>query len=267
MKLSLRRDRTANVTAALRDELRCEPRWMYAWELGEGLEVPLLDPELETIHRTRVDLIEPAVRSALAAAGARATALDLACSEGYFSHLLLEWGARNVVGMDVREENIRRATLVRDHLGVPRERLDFRRADLFSLDPEKLGRFDVVLLLGLVYHLEDPVGAVRRARTFTRGLCVIESQLTRHDAPIEHHWGVSDAPISAPASFAAHVERDSVQNPIASVPGVLSLVPNAAALELMARVAGFRHTEFVPVGSQHHREYVAGDRGVLIAKP
>jgi len=38
-------------------------------------------------------MIEGPVREALAAAGPEATALDLACCEGWFSHRLLEWGA------------------------------------------------------------------------------------------------------------------------------------------------------------------------------
>jgi hypothetical protein len=105
---------------ALSPELRREFEgggWMYRWHLAPGVATPLLGANLSEVHRSRSEMIEPVVREALAAAGPGACAIDLACNEGWFSHRLLEWGAERVVGIDVREQNIRRATLVRDHLG------------------------------------------------------------------------------------------------------------------------------------------------------
>ena len=131
--------------------------------------------------------MEPVLRDALAAAGPDATAIDLACSEGWFAHRLLEWGARQVVGIDVRPENIRRAELVRDHLGLDRRRLRFKTADVMKLRARQ--PFTVVLCLGLIYHLENPIGALRIARSLTRGVCIVESQLTEQTEPIRHGWG------------------------------------------------------------------------------
>src|SRR5205807_5462223 len=113
-------------------------------------------------------MIEPVARDALAAAGTGATAIDLACSEGWFSQRLLDWGATSALGVDIRDVNVRRATLVRDHFGIDPATLSFLRADVHALDAERLGTFDVVLVLGLVYHLEDPVGMLRIARALTR---------------------------------------------------------------------------------------------------
>ena len=106
-------------------------------------------------------MIEPVVRDALAAAGPQASVLDLGCNEGWFAHRALEWGAARVVGLDVREANVRRASLIREHFGIDRERLRFEQANVLELDPAQLGTFDVVLVLGLIYHLENPVGALR----------------------------------------------------------------------------------------------------------
>ncbi|MDQ2760380.1 MAG: class I SAM-dependent methyltransferase [Actinomycetota bacterium] len=211
-------------------------------------------------------MIEPAVRAALADAGPKATALDLACSEGYFGQRLLEWGAHRVVGVDIRTQNVRRAELVRDYFGIAPSRLSFQQVDVFDIGPETLGRFDVVLLLGLIYHVEDPVGVVRLARRLTRSLCVIESQLTRQNGPIVHGNGVPDILFSADASFAVELEQDSDLNPLASTPGVLSLIPNRAALELMVRTAGFEHCEIVGADSHHNPQYRVGDRAVALGR-
>jgi tRNA (mo5U34)-methyltransferase len=239
---------------------------MYPWQLTDGITTPVMDPELPSIHQTRAGLIESSVRDAITRAGPRARALDLACNEGWFSHRLLEWGAAEVVAVDIRAENIRRAELIRDHFAIPEERLKLIEADVYTLTPEALGQFDVVLLLGLVYHVEDPMGLIRRARALTRSLCAIESQLTRQEAPILHGWGSSNHLEHAPGSFAVRIEHDSASNRLASVPGVLSLVPNRMALEQMARLAGFGHVEFSDPNPHHNRQYVVGDRGVVVAR-
>lgn len=253
--------------AELAREVSQDPAWMFPWQLTPSVAVPLIGQNLPPVHQTRLELLRRPVSEALAAAGPNATALDLACCEGWFAHRLLEWGAERVVGIDIRELNVRRANLVRDHFGISPERLSFRQADVFDLDLEELGTFDVVLVLGLVYHLEDPVGAVRRARALTRGVCAIESQLTRQDRPIVHGNGSGEALLTTPASFAAVVEADAEHNQLASAPGILSLVPNRAAFEAMARVAGFEDVELAVPAPHHDRQYVRGDRAVLLARP
>ena len=251
------------IAPELREELAREPNWMYPWPLP-GPPLTLLNPELASVHATRAEMIQPAIRAALAQSP-DATAVDLACSEGWFAHRLLDWGASRVVGLDIRQQNVHRATLMRDHFGVPAHRLALRQANLYDLPfiPEE--QFDVVLLLGLIYHVEDPVGAFRRARALTKGLMVVESQLTRQIEPIVHGWGTSDSAEAAEGSFATRMELDAESNPVASSGGVLSLVPNRAALRQMATVAGFSRMEFLVPAAHHNPQYVRGDRGVMLA--
>jgi len=246
-------------------ELGREPAWMYPWELGDLGSPPLLGPELPSLHRTRLELIEEPVREALARAGEDATVLDVGCSEGWFAHQVLDWGAGRVVGIDARAAVLERARLVRDHLGVPAERLELIEGDLFELDLQALGGFDVVLALGLVYHLEDPVGALRRLHRVTRRLCVIETQLTRQIDPLVHGGGSSGHLAQTPASFAALVD-DEETNPVGSVEGVVNLIPNRAAVELAAFAAGFQG-RWQPAADHHNEQYRLGDRGVLVARP
>jgi SAM-dependent methyltransferase len=243
------------------------PAFMYPWRLRDGRVVPLAVAELESVHRTRAEMIEERVRTALSAAGPDATALDLACNEGWFSQRLLEWGASRVVGIDVREFNLERATLLRDHYGIPEDRLAFRQADVFEIDAAVLGTYDVVFVLGLIYHVENPMGALRLARACTRpgGLCVVETQLTRQNEPIVHGNGRAAELHRADGSFAVVIEKGD--NPLASTGAVLSLVPNRVALEQMAVIAGFEHVEFATASSErdHNPQYVDGDRAVIFA--
>lgn len=260
-------DPKTEMAPALRDEIGQSPAWMYAWELGGGITTPVLGPELSDVHRTRLGLLEAPVREVLSAAGPNARVIDLACNEGWFSHQLLEWGASYVLGVDIRPRVIRRAELLRAHFDIPQDRLELRCADVFDLNVSELGTFDVVLCLGLVYHLENPVGAMRIARALTGGICVIESQLTRQNEPIMLGNGQSDIYEESPASYGARVETDWESNMLASAGGVVSLTPNRAALLQAAGAAGFAKLEVAQASPEHNRQYVLGDRAVLLAWP
>jgi tRNA (mo5U34)-methyltransferase len=182
-----------------------------------------------------------------------------------FSHKLLEWGAARVVGIDSRASNIRRASLVRDHFGISAERLRFAQDDVVHVARETYGEFDVVLCLGLIYHMERPLEAIRVGRRVTRSLCVIESQLTRQVAPIIRGDGVPGVYTENPASFAAWVEADSADNRLSSMSGVMSLVPNLAALEQMPLWAGFERVDLLTAAPHHDPQYVGGDRAIVAA--
>ena len=247
---------------SLEQELKGLP-WIYPWRLRDGNEVRVANSELPSIHRTRAELIEPRVRAALAVAGPDATALDLACNEGWFSHRLLDWGASRVVGVDVRVKNLQRAAVMRDHFDIPAERLELRQADVFEIEAAELGTYDVVLLLGLIYHVENPMGVIRLARACTKSLCVIESQLTQQTQPIVHGLGQSGEFHESKGSFAVQLERGD--NALASTGRVLSLIPNRIALEQMAQVAGFDVVEFATPQAGHNPQYISGDRAVLFA--
>lgn len=249
----------------LQEEIERQPLWMYRWNLGRGLTTPTVHPSdaLMHLHETRLKMMEPAVREALAAAGPDARVIDLACNEGWFAHRMLDWGAGSVLGIDIREVNVRRAELIREHYGIDQDRLSFRRSDVFDLDPDELGSFDVVLLLGLIYHLEDPMGAIRLARRLCRRVCVIESQLNRHMVPLQ--WGAGPRVHESPMAFAVNVETDAETNPVASTSGIMSLIPNRAALVEMPSIAGFAEVERCEAPADAEGQYIIGDRGQVLA--
>ena len=226
----------------------------------------MLAHELPSIHGTRAELIEPIARQALRAPGRETRALDLGCNEGWFAHRMLDWGATRAVALDVRTQNIVRARLLADHYGIGEDRLELREASVYDLDPEQLGTFDVVLCLGLIYHLEDPIGAVRKAAALSHRLCVVESQLTEQTVPIRHGWGQSHAFEEAPASWAARYEVDAQQelNPQASHGGVVSLIPNAAALIQAMTVAGLRDVQILHPSPHHNAQYWGMHRAVAV---
>lgn len=79
--------------------------------------------------------------------------LDLGCFEGRIS-LELAMQGMQVVGVEGRKEGYTKATFAAKALRLSNVR--FLQADVRSLSAQNLGKFDVVLCLGILYHLEAP---------------------------------------------------------------------------------------------------------------
>lgn len=79
--------------------------------------------------------------------------LDLACLEGLYAIELALQGAQ-VVGIEGRKANIAKAIFAKDILGL--DNLQFVQDDVRNLCKAKYGSFDVVLCLGIFYHLDLP---------------------------------------------------------------------------------------------------------------
>jgi SAM-dependent methyltransferase len=106
-----------------------------------------------------------------------ARVLDLGCNNGGFSLELARRGAREVVGIEGREGNLVDGIASREAEGLTQ--VDFRIADVRTLSRELHGEFDIVLCLGLLYHLDVPdlFDFVRRVAEVCRGYALIETNV------------------------------------------------------------------------------------------
>ena len=51
----------------------------------------------------------------------------------------------------------------------------YLQAEIYELDPAKLGTFDIVLCLGVLYHLKHPLVALEKLCAITREVCIIDT--------------------------------------------------------------------------------------------
>jgi hypothetical protein len=79
--------------------------------------------------------------------------LDLACHEGIYAIEFARHGA-SVLGIEGREAHIEKARFVKDTLSLTN--LEIVQDDVRNLSKDKYGYFDVVLCLGILYHLDVP---------------------------------------------------------------------------------------------------------------
>ena len=54
--------------------------------------------------------------------------------------------------------------------------VELRQANVYDLTPEEFGTFDLVLFLGVLYHLRDPMLALDRIADVSVGKLILETQ-------------------------------------------------------------------------------------------
>jgi SAM-dependent methyltransferase len=101
--------------------------------------------------------------------------LDVGCNCGGVSFLAEEHGAAEVVGVDPHARNIGQAVALRDELGS--RRTNFVQSDIDAYLEAQPRAFDVVLLLGVLYHLRDPIGTAQRLSTTGAQLWMIDTHV------------------------------------------------------------------------------------------
>lgn len=237
------------------DILARHPEWYHSIQLAPGLVTP---------GRAPLAAWDDSLRALHLPALAGKSVLDIGAYDGYFSFAAERLGASRVVALDHyawstdmvgymqawRESRDTGRHLAAPHLTAHwrpdvlpgRAPFDAARAvlrsavepvvgDFMTMPAGTIGAFDVVLFLGVLYHLEEPLTALRRVFDLTApgGLCVIETEAV-------------EVPGSRGRALCEFFPADELNNDASNW-----WSPNRAALLGMCRAAGFSTVEAMPV--------------------
>lgn len=106
------------------------------------------------------------------------TVLDIGAWDGYFSFYAEKMGAKRVLAIDhpcwsgTSWGTKDGFDLVHEMLNSKVESKDI---DLYDTSPDDLGIFNTVLLLGVLYHLPDPLEGLKKAAALTDNLLIVET--------------------------------------------------------------------------------------------
>jgi tRNA (mo5U34)-methyltransferase len=164
-----------------------------------------------------------------------ATVLDVGCNAGFYALEMKRRGAARVVGIDSDPRYLAQAGFAAEYYG-----LDVELARLSVYDVARLGqRFDLVLFMGVLYHLRHPLLALDRLHDHVVGDRLVVQSMLRGSAAVAevaadypfHERAVFDDPGWPRLHFVEHrFARDPTN----------WWIPNRAGLEAMLRSAGFR---------------------------
>lgn len=137
----------------IRRLIREHGRWFHSIELAPGIVTPGEDS-----NQLKLPILD---ELGLPADCRGMRALDVGCSDGYFSFELEKRGAEVVAIEFVAAEACGFAVAKR----ILGSKVEFRVDNVYNLNPTSYGTFDLVLFLGVLYHLRKPLAALDAIRS------------------------------------------------------------------------------------------------------
>jgi tRNA (mo5U34)-methyltransferase len=212
----------------LREEIAALGPWFHNMELGGVRTAP--DHFLGDYPAVKWRRFEAALPADLTGK----TVLDIGCNAGFYSIEMKRRGAERVVAIDFDETYLAQARFA---AGVLDANIEFRQMSVY--DVGALGeRFDVVLFLGVLYHLRHPLLALDLIHEHVAGDLLVCQSMQRGPAEmmaVEPDYPFAETEIFTEPGFPrmAFVEH--------SYAGDCTnwWVPNAACTAAMLRSAGF----------------------------
>ncbi len=138
--------------------------WYHSFELPNGHVIPGIQTLAQMRNRLRQFPVPQDLR------GKRV--LDIGAWDGWFSFEMEKRGA-SVVAVDAVQSE--KFLVARDLLG---SKVEFVLSDVYDLNPAKLGHFEVILFLGVLYHLKHPLLALEKVCALATDLVCVESYVT-----------------------------------------------------------------------------------------
>lgn len=137
--------------------------WYHRMEVHPGIITPGTDDPYPVL--ARLELPEDC-------SGLRV--LDLGARDGFFSFTLEQHGAKEVIALDHVPPEQTGFHVLQE---IFDSKVKFFTENVYNLSPEKYGKFDIVLCLGLLYHLRNPLLALDRIRAVCLDKLYVESHV------------------------------------------------------------------------------------------
>jgi len=163
------------------------------------------------------------------------TVLDIGCNAGFYALEMKRRRADRVVAIDSDQRYLRQAALAAEVTGLQIELRNMSVYDVASLRQ----KFDLVLFMGVLYHLRHPLLALDLIHTHVAGDVLICQSLQRGTAAVADV--AEDYPFDETAVFEqpGAPRMQFVEHRFAGDP-TNWWIPNRSCTEAMLRSAGFR---------------------------
>jgi tRNA (mo5U34)-methyltransferase len=161
--------------------------------------------------------------------------LDIGCNAGFYSMEMKRRGADRVVGIDSDDRYLEQARFAASTLGY--DNIEFRNLSVY--DVAALGEtFDVVIFMGVLYHLRHPLLALDLIHEHVAGEILIFQSMQRGSSsvlPVAEDYPFEETDIFHESGYPRlhFVEREYAHD------WTNWWVPNRACAEAMLRASGF----------------------------
>jgi len=171
---------------------------------------------------------------ALSGSIAGRSVLDIGCSSGFYSIEMKRRGAARVVGIDSDEDYLDQARFAAEVCGAD---IELRQMSVYDVAQLK-ERFDIVLFMGVIYHLRHPLLALDLINEHVAGDLLVFQAMQRGGnevEPLQEDYGFWDM---GQFESRAYPKLHFIEHRYAG-DDTNWWVPNRACAEAMLRSAGF----------------------------
>ncbi|WP_018011818.1 class I SAM-dependent methyltransferase [Sinorhizobium medicae] len=166
-------------------------------------------------------------------------------------------------GIDIDAHYVEQASFVGDALGL--SNVEFQQLDLLDLDPSTHGKFDLVLCLGILYHLENPVLSMKRISAVTGDVLVVDTTLMKVPIinPVLDRWPLWHMRrVSGTTSDATNISTSRWRPD-----EFCQFSPNSPAVRNLLEYCGFTEIARLKAKAKNlEKRYYSGRRATFIAQ-
>jgi 2-polyprenyl-3-methyl-5-hydroxy-6-metoxy-1,4-benzoquinol methylase len=192
-----------HMSSELEQELLSRQPWMHPFRLSDEVIVGHFKGTIPDEITACVSTSDPELIEAMSAAfeqymaldpgyelrelvqtvGTSGSFLDIACATGWYSFALADLGVEDVTGVEIRHEQVAQAELIRELVPDRFDSVRFEHEPVSADDPSfRRGQeYDVVLSLGLLYHLRDPFTHLANLRRLASGAVLLQTLTHAHE--------------------------------------------------------------------------------------
>ena len=205
----------------IRQKINSFPRWHYQFDLKGNL-TPVFD-EVHTTnrHQQRKKLFFDPLVDLCGGSLAGKRVIDLGCNAGFWSLCSIESGCDFVLGIDGRQMHIDQANFVFQVKEIEESRYKFIAGNIYDLDFQQFGDFDIVFCLGLMYHISRPMVLMEKIAQVSSDILIVDTRLSR-----------------SPGSY-LEICHDDLDEPRHAVDYELVMVPTRQAVADLAQQFGY----------------------------
>ena len=171
--------------------------------------------------------------------------LDVGCSSGFFSLKLKERGAQKVLGIDSGEQirAIRQAKFAAEILKLD---VEFREYSVYNL-AQLAAQFDLVLFMGVFYHLRHPLVALEAVRAVCSGTMIFQTVTLEHQKQLIELKTELTQDVSFGDGLLRHPQFPSISFIEEKIDGDAScwFLPNVQAVSAMIRSCKFEAVKYI----------------------
>ena len=259
---------TTFTEAELKAEIRRLAPFHHDVALPYGLRTHIPELSRREVEQTRLpSFMRHAWPSLLEACGGSLDGLrvlDVACNCGGFSVEAARSGAAHVLGIDLVDHYIEQANFIKNALGL--QGVNFKKMALEDLDEATVGRFDVTFCLGILYHLENPVMAMKAIASVTDRVMIVDTKITGSRFFQKPFWEMNLAVVPASEAAPPRTESKFASTSLWRSDKVCQFTPNALAVTALLEFLGFREVRHLkPTAKGVEPRYYKGRRATFLA--